>query len=446
LKRRESRVMIPGPLGRGPRPWRAVMVRREKKLELAVAERAHRILDVLGACLMIGVLAPILILRALGARLATGRIFERQQLVGLFRLPFERLHFAGGMPGRSLAALINILRGDLAWTGPRPLTAAEATSVPARAWERFKMRPGLVSPHRIRARIGIAYQEEHEDDRELFYAQSVSGSIGVLARAVPSAMLGGGAPRPAAAHLSFFGIEIFNTTMDEAAGWIAGRARTDLATRLYFVNADCLNIAFVNPEYRAVLRAADRLVADGIGIHLACRLAGTALAENVNGTDLFPRLCERACAARLSIFLLGALPGVAEAAAAAMRVRFPELRIAGAQSGYFDEAGESAAIAAINQSGADILLVAMGAPRQELWIARNRERLRPAVAIGVGGLFDFYSGRIARAPQWMREIGMEWTWRLMKEPRRMWRRYIIGNPLFLYRVWREVRLREPVGH
>ncbi len=90
-------------------------------------------------------------------------------------------------------------------------------------------------------------------------------------------------------------------------------------------------------------------------------------------------------------------------------------------------------------TGAAILLVAFGVPRQELWIDGWRGRLEPPVCLGVGGLFDFYSGRIPRAPLWMREIGLEWVWRLLQEPRRMWRRYVIGNPLFLFRVWRQAR-------
>ena len=92
-------------------------------------------------------------------------------------------------------------------------------------------------------------------------------------------------------------------------------------------------------------------------------------------------------------------------------------------------------IESINKSGAVILCVGFGAPKQELWLARNREILQPNVCLGVGGLFDYYSGRIPRAPIWVREIGLEWTWRLLQEPGRMWKRYIIGNPLFLYRVW-----------
>jgi N-acetylglucosaminyldiphosphoundecaprenol N-acetyl-beta-D-mannosaminyltransferase len=89
------------------------------------------------------------------------------------------------------------------------------------------------------------------------------------------------------------------------------------------------------------------------------------------------------------------------------------------------------------------LLVAMGAPAQDLWLAANREQLKPPVLIGVGGLFDFYSGNMPRAPMWMREIGLEWVWRLLREPARMWRRYLIGNPLFLYRVWRETAQPNP---
>ncbi len=186
-----------------------------------------------------------------------------------------------------------------------------------------------------------------------------------------------------------------------------------------------------------MLQRAARVLPDGIGLQIGCRMRGLALAANVNGTDLFPRLCERAARDGLSLFLLGARPGVAEAVADNMRRRYPELIVAGARHGYFAPSEESDLIARINASGARILLVAFGVPRQELWLAEHRDRLRPPVRMGVGGLFDFYSGRIPRAPLWLREIGLEWTWRLAQEPGRMWRRYLLGNPLFLYRVWRQ---------
>ena len=116
---------------------------------------------------------------------------------------------------------------------------------------------------------------------------------------------------------------------------------------------------------------------------------------------------------------------------------YPLLKFAGVRDGCFDlDAGAEQVVAAINASGADILLVAFGVPRQEKWLERWGEQLAAPVRIGVGGLFDFYSGRIRRAPLWMREIGMEWSFRLLMEPRRLFRRYIIGNPLFLWRVVR----------
>ena len=168
-------------------------------------------------------------------------------------------------------------------------------------------------------------------------------------------------------------------------------------------------------------------------------MLGQSLRENVNGTDMFPLLCEAAAAAGRSLYLLGARPGIAAAAGEQMRRRFAALELAGARDGYFSEDEEPAVIEAVNASGADILLVAFGAPRQDLWLARHRAALSARVCMGVGGLFDFYSGRVRRAPAWMRELGLEWAYRLLQEPGRMWRRYVIGNPLFLLRVWRQLQ-------
>jgi N-acetylglucosaminyldiphosphoundecaprenol N-acetyl-beta-D-mannosaminyltransferase len=420
---------------------RAALIRRASELDAAGREGMHRALDLAGACVIMTVLSPLLIARAVIALTATGRIFDREMVVGRYRIPFERLRFAGSFPGRWLGALFNLARGDLSWTGPRPLSPVEAAGVPARAWVRFRVRPGLISTHVMRARVGLAYDDENSTDREFFYSQTIGGSIGVLARAVPSALLSGSAPRSAVAVLRFFGVEIVNTTMDEAVEWIVRRAKGGIQSQLCFVNPDCLNIAYRDAEYARVLNAADRVLPDGIGIHLACRIIGTSLLSNLNGTDLFPRMCERAAAEGVAVYMLGGGPGRADAAARNMHLKYGRLNIAGTRAGYFTASEEGAVIDEINRSGADVLLVGLGAPRQDVWLSNNASRLRPAVKIGVGGLFDFYSERISRAPEWMREIGMEWSWRLAMEPRRMWRRYVIGNPLFLYRVWRESRLR-----
>jgi N-acetylglucosaminyldiphosphoundecaprenol N-acetyl-beta-D-mannosaminyltransferase len=287
--------------------------------------------------------------------------------------------------------------------------------------------------------VGLAHEAESITDCDYFYSQTLGESLGVLARALPSAMLGGTASSGSVSILRFLGVDIVNTTMDEAVGWIVRRAKDGTDSQLCFVNPDCLNIAYGDTRYRRVLERADRVLPDGVGIHLACRISGISLVANVNGTDLFPRICEVAAIENLSLFLLGAASGRAEESARNMQLRFGDLKIVGTHSGYFEASEESALIEEINYSRADILLVGFGAPRQDIWIADNFRRLSPPVKIGVGGLFDFYSDKIPRAPQWMREIGLEWLWRLIREPRRMWRRYVVGNPLFLIRVWRESR-------
>ena len=139
------------------------------------------------------------------------------------------------------------------------------------------------------------------------------------------------------------------------------------------------------------------------------------------------------------MYFLGGKPGVAEAMVKNVQEQFPGLPIAGYHHGYLTDEEEASVIQEISTSGAQILLVAFGAPRQELWIDAHKHELGVGIAMGVGGLFDFMSGRVNRAPLWMREIGLEWVFRLLQEPGRLWRRYVIGNPLFLWRVrrWRK---------
>jgi N-acetylglucosaminyldiphosphoundecaprenol N-acetyl-beta-D-mannosaminyltransferase len=418
---------------------RAGWVRGVRPLAVMSGEISGRALDLLLALAGLVVLSPILAARAVAGRVRTGRFLDRASFVGRFRMPFERLAFAGEQPGRDLAVLLNVLRGDLAFAGPRPLTPEEALALAPSDAVRFQVRPGLVSPHGLRKRTGVAYETEAALDREFVYAETLKADVGLLARSVPAAVLGSGPPREAPPEFQIFGLRIVNTTMDEALDWVVERAGAAAPSLMAFVNPDCLNIAWRDAAYKEVLLGAQRVLPDGIGIHLACRMLGTPLLANVNGTDLFPKLCERVAGTGHSIFLFGARPGIAAAAGDAMKRLYPALKIAGARDGYFPPDETSRVIEEINRSGASILLVAMGAPRQEQWLAEHAADLAPRVRMGVGGLFDFYSGRIERAPVWMREIGLEWVYRLLQEPGRMWRRYIIGNPLFLFRVWKESR-------
>ena len=234
--------------------------------------------------------------------------------------------------------------------------------------------------------------------------------------------------------MRMFGLTVTNASKEAALDWISGRVFTGERTRIAFLNAHCANVAASDATYREALATTDALLPDGSGIALAARLHRTRLAANLNGTDLVPALCERLAYTGHSVFLLGGRPGVAEDAALKLQADYPGLAIAGSHHGFLTEANEAATIREINASGASVILVAMGVPMQDSWLARVAPQLRPAVSIGVGALFDFLAGKVSRAPQALRSTGLEWTWRLAQEPARMWRRYIVGNPLFVARA------------
>ena len=152
-------------------------------------------------------------------------------------------------------------------------------------------------------------------------------------------------------------------------------------------------------------------------------------------------ICQYSVERGRKLFLLGAKPGVTEQMKDNLIRKNPDLQITDTQHGYFDWTKESQQIIEkINQSGADILLVAFGAPLQEKWINKYFDQINCSVQMGVGGLFDFFSGNISRAPRWIRILGLEWVFRLIQEPKRMWRRYILGNPLFIFRLYKWKKL------
>lgn len=262
-----------------------------------------------------------------------------------------------------------------------------------------------------------------------------AGRVAPVARAPRSAMLWG---QDAAAlrSLDVLGLALANVTLDAAASDLVAAAKSRQQTRVVFVNAHVVNEAWRDPAYRSTVATADCRYADGSGLAIAARLAGRRLADNVNGTDLLPLLAAEAVRHGATLFLLGGAPGAAAGSASTLAAQgFPHA-IAGTHHGFFEKgsADEDQVIARINASGASILLVGMGVPLQDQWIERNAHRIRVPVLVGVGGLFDFFSGRVSRAPAMLRTLGLEWTWRLAQEPKRMWRRYIIGNATFLARA------------
>lgn len=200
--------------------------------------------------------------------------------------------------------------------------------------------------------------------------------------------------------------------------------------KVAFLNAHCVNVAVKDNAYSATLERTNVVLSDGIGMELAAKMQGTHIRENLNGTDFVPKLLVEAAKRGQSVYLLGGKPGTAERAAAALCRQIPKLKIAGTRDGY-SGAEDQAAIKEINASDADILLVALGVPLQELWIDRNFPALKTRICVSVGGLFDFLAGNVSRAPNWVRKVKSEWVWRLMMEPRRMAKRYLIGNLAFL---------------
>jgi exopolysaccharide biosynthesis WecB/TagA/CpsF family protein len=231
-----------------------------------------------------------------------------------------------------------------------------------------------------------------------------------------------------------FDLKLTNSTLDEISRKLVQSAQARLRLRVAFVNAHCSNVASMDHTYNQDLKSADMLLPDGSGVRVASKICGQEMGENLNGTDLFIPMCKEASKRGVSIYLLGAKPGIADKVAQNVKSKVKGLNISGVRDGYFTPDQEQTIIDDINQSGAGLLFVAMGVPLQDCWLAKNRDRISVPVVMGVGGLFDFFSGRIPRAPQWLRKIGMEWTYRLYQEPIRLFRRYIIGNPLFLARA------------
>ena len=374
-------------------------------------------------------------------------MFERTQMIGRGCVIFDRLRFAApeglvggavsGLGLRGLPALINILRGDMSWVGPRAVPPGEMIPRERAARRRYNVRPGIICLWWIRRRGNMDYESEADVDAQYVETQSLKGDIGIALRAIP-AMLYGEGVATTADEVTILNIRIDNLTMSDAVERIADAVEGGGAPlQVCFVNADCANIAYEDKGYLRAIRSAGLVLADGIGMKLAGKLLGREIRQNVNGTDLFPRMCEMLNERGKSVYFLGARPGVAETAAEWTRERYPALVVAGGRYGYFPEDEDDAVVQEIAASAADVLLVAFGAPRQDEWIARRLGRLGVRAAMGVGGLFDFVSGRIPRAPAWMREIGMEWLYRLIREPERMWKRYLVGNALFVFRALRE---------
>lgn len=413
------------------------------RLGVFLAGSAKRLVDALFAAVLLALLSPLLLLVAVALLRRGGLLFARRTCLGKRGRIFDQYRFAlgSGPVDRVLAAcgvghlplLINVLKGDMSFVGPRAVGPGEMNLRRSQVRQRFEVRPGLLGLWWLRRRANIAYGSEVDTDLEYVEGHSLGGDLGIALRSLPASLYGdsGTVER---SRISVLGIPVDNLTMDEALDEIMARLAGQSSTQLCFLNADCVNLACRDPHYRDTLCGADLSLADGIGLKLAGSLLGQPIRQNVNGTDLFPRLCARLENTGQGVFLLGGRPGVAEGVRDWIREHCPGVVVSGLHHGYFAAHEQTEVLRQVSSSGASLLLVAMGSPRQDNWIREHLAATGVRLAMGVGGLFDFYSGRIPRAPLWVREIAMEWFYRFMQEPGRMWKRYFLGNGLFLARV------------
>jgi len=204
-----------------------------------------------------------------------------------------------------------------------------------------------------------------------------------------------------------------------------------------YVNAHCFNLAAVDGAYHDLLSRADLVYADGVSVVWGSRMLGGCRLVKMTGADWIYDFCARAAQERVKCYLLAGRPGIAARAAETLLQRWPELQIIGARDGYFQGKSEAEVLAEIAALEPQVVFVGMGVPRQEKWIAAHRSEIPAPVCWGVGALFDYLAGGERRVPGWMYSLGLEWLWRLSVDPAGKWRRYLLGNPMFVLRILRQ---------
>lgn len=299
---------------------------------------------------------------------------------------------------------------------------------------------GYLSPVEARWLLGLPYSDLAAEEARYLAGRTPATDFGVMLRTSVARALAPPAGAEPEARPWIVSALVDNLTLEQAVEQLFTPGVHGRAKRVSIVHPHALNLAARDTTLARMLAEADVVLPDGIGIRVGAALLGVAMHHNLNGTDLLPRLCREAVARGWPLVLVGAAPGVADACADKLREAHPGLELPIVSHGYLSEAGSRALAESISRLGRCLVLVGMGSPRQELWSREYLSGAAQAVILTVGGLFDFYSGRIPRAPIAWRELGLEWLYRLLQEPRRMAGRYLLGNPLFLLRIlWQKLR-------
>ncbi|MGI6030923.1 MAG: WecB/TagA/CpsF family glycosyltransferase [Eubacteriales bacterium] len=210
------------------------------------------------------------------------------------------------------------------------------------------------------------------------------------------------------------GIAFDNVTLEQAVNRVLAFTETPGAKMVVTPNSEIVQICLEDPQVAQVVSRGDLIIPDGIGVVYASKILGTPLKQKVAGFDLAAALLPELEKRGIGLFLLGSAPGVAQEAARRMQQQYPELLISGTHDGYFQE--DEPVIEQINESGAQVLFVCLGAPKQEKWMEANRDKLQVRAMLGLGGSLDVFAGNVKRAPDIYIKLGLEWLYRLMKEP------------------------------
>ena len=232
-------------------------------------------------------------------------------------------------------------------------------------------------------------------------------------------------------RLNILGVGVDTFNMEEATQFLMSAVDTDGLTSVFTPNSEIILHAYKNPDYCQILNRAGLITPDGIGVVYASKILGRALPERVSGFDLACRLLKQCAPLGKTLYLFGGKPGVAERAAEKIVSLYPGINIVGISDGYFDAEKEKQIVADINEKKPDILFVCLGFPKQECWIDAHSD-LNAKVAMGIGGSLDVFAGEVKRAPQFFQKAGLEWLYRLMKQPSRFVR--MLALPKFGFTV------------
>ncbi|MDB5916191.1 MAG: UDP-N-acetyl-D-mannosamine transferase [Massilia sp.] len=243
-------------------------------------------------------------------------------------------------------------------------------------------------------------------------------------------------------RITLMGCQIDNLSMEDTLVKVEGFIQTGRPHQHVVVNVDKLVKASRDESLRRLINDCALVNADGMPVVWASRLLGTPLKERVAGIDLFEALMERAAEKGWRVFLLGAREEVVLAVRDAYQHKYPQMRFAGWRNGYWNgEQEEAEVVEQIRASRADLLFVAISSPKKEIFLGRHQAAMKIPFAMGVGGTFDVAIGRIRRAPRWMQQSGLEWLFRFMQEPRRLFRRYFIDDMAFIWLLIKEAARR-----